>query len=63
MRGLLDGTGIDSCEGSDAMTGQIVTVFGGTGFLGRRIVHHLPGHGLAARIASRHPELVGERAA
>ena len=34
---------------------RIVTVFGGTGFLGRRIVRHLHDKGLSVRIASRHP--------
>ena len=38
------------------MADRIVTVFGGTGFLGRRVVRHLAGQGLSARIASRHPE-------
>lgn len=38
------------------MAGRSVTVFGGTGFLGRRIVRHLHEAGLAVRIASRHPE-------
>jgi uncharacterized protein YbjT (DUF2867 family) len=33
----------------------IVTVFGATGFLGRRIVRRLHEHGYAVRIASRHP--------
>ncbi len=33
-----------------------VAVFGGTGFLGRRIVRHLRHHGFAVRIASRHPD-------
>jgi NADH dehydrogenase len=33
-----------------------VVVFGGTGFLGRRIVRHLLDHGHAVRVASRHPE-------
>src|SRR5260221_2670015 len=37
------------------MPEQLVTVFGGTGFLGRRIVRHLHGAGFAVRIASRHP--------
>ena len=32
-----------------------VTVFGGTGFLGRRVVRHLRNHGFSIRIASRHP--------
>ena len=34
---------------------HIVTVFGGTGFLGRRIVRHLLDKGYSVRIASRHP--------
>jgi uncharacterized protein YbjT (DUF2867 family) len=34
---------------------QRVTVFGGTGFLGRRIVRHLYDKGLEVRIASRRP--------
>jgi NADH dehydrogenase len=33
-----------------------VTVIGGTGFLGRRIVRHLLGDGYCVRIASRHPD-------
>ncbi len=37
---------------------RIVTVFAGTGFLGRRIVRHLSGQGLLARIATRHAERV-----
>jgi uncharacterized protein YbjT (DUF2867 family) len=36
---------------------QIVTVFGGTGFLGRRVVRHLHAKGFSVRIASRHPSL------
>jgi NADH dehydrogenase len=35
---------------------QVVTVFGGTGFLGRRIVRHLHDSGFAVRIATRHPD-------
>ena len=35
-----------------------VTVFGGTGFLGRRIVRHLRDADLFARVASRHPDAV-----
>src|SRR5712664_451450 len=35
--------------------GRSVTVFGGTGFLGRRIVRHLRSRGFPVRIASRHP--------
>jgi uncharacterized protein YbjT (DUF2867 family) len=33
-----------------------VTVFGATGFLGRRVVRHLLDHGFEVRAASRHPE-------
>lgn len=33
-----------------------VTVFGGTGFLGRRVVRHIRRRGLYVRIASRHPD-------
>jgi uncharacterized protein YbjT (DUF2867 family) len=38
------------------MPEKLVTVFGGTGFLGRRIVRHLHDAGFAVRIASRHPD-------
>jgi uncharacterized protein YbjT (DUF2867 family) len=37
---------------------QLVAVFGGTGFLGRRIVRHLREAGFDVRIASRHPDRV-----
>ena len=33
-----------------------VTVFGGSGFLGRQIVRRLAGDGAAVRVAVRHPE-------
>ena len=39
-----------------ATNDRIVTVFGGTGFLGRRIVRHLRSHGFPVRTASRHPD-------
>ena len=39
--------------------GQVVTVFGGTGFLGRRAVRHLRDKGFAVRAASRHPRSSG----
>jgi NADH dehydrogenase len=39
-----------------ATNDRTVTVFGGTGFLGRRIVRHLRDHGSSVRLASRHPE-------
>src|SRR5215207_3099636 len=35
---------------------RLVTVFGATGFLGRRIVQHFLHDGFAVRAASRHPE-------
>lgn len=35
---------------------RTITVFGGTGFLGSRIVHHLADNDYPVRIASRHPE-------
>jgi uncharacterized protein YbjT (DUF2867 family) len=41
-----------------ATNGRTVTVLGGTGFLGRRIVRHLRYCEFAVRIASRHPERV-----
>jgi NADH dehydrogenase len=41
------------------MNRPIVTVFGGTGFLGRHIVGRLRYHGFSVRIASRHPARAG----
>jgi len=38
------------------MPNRVVTVFGGTGFLGRRVVRHLRNAEFVVRIASRHPE-------
>ena len=38
------------------MNDRIVTVFGGTGFLGRQVVRHLCQRGFFVRIASRHAE-------
>lgn len=35
---------------------RAVVVFGGTGFLGRRIVRHVIGQDLAVRIVARHPD-------
>ncbi|MER8375473.1 complex I NDUFA9 subunit family protein [Mesorhizobium sp. M1406] len=39
-----------------AMNHRVVTVFGGTGFLGRRVVRQLRDGEFFVRIASRHPE-------
>jgi NADH dehydrogenase len=38
------------------MDRSLVTVFGGTGFLGRRVVRRLRDHGFAVRVAARRPE-------
>jgi uncharacterized protein YbjT (DUF2867 family) len=38
------------------MSARVITVFGGTGFLGRRIVRHLRDRDFAIRVASRHPD-------
>ena len=38
------------------MVATTVTVLGGTGFLGRRIVRHLRSRGFPVRTASRHPD-------
>jgi NADH dehydrogenase len=38
------------------MSLPIVTVFGGAGFLGRRVVRHLRDHAFAVRVASRRPD-------
>jgi uncharacterized protein YbjT (DUF2867 family) len=38
---------------------RLITVFGGTGFLGRRVVRCLLNHGFQVRAASRHPDPVG----
>ena len=40
-----------------APSDRVVTVFGGTGFLGRRIVRHLRLHGFCVPVASSHPDL------
>ena len=37
---------------------RVVTVFGGSGFVGRRIVRHLRLHGFHVRVASRHADHV-----
>ena len=39
-----------------ATNDRTVTVFGGTGFLGRRVVRHLLNREFSVRIASRHPD-------
>lgn len=42
------------------MTETPIAVFGGTGFLGRRVVRHLLEAGQAVRVVSRHPERAAE---
>jgi len=56
VRTALDGS-IKSVAQDHGMDREIsrVTVFGGTGFVGRRIARHLRGSGATVRIASRHP--------
>lgn len=49
-----------SARGADYtwfMPSPLATVFGGTGFLGRRIVRRLANAGMRVRIAARHPEV------
>lgn len=38
------------------MSGNRATIFGGTGYLGRRVVHHLVQAGYRVRVAVRHPK-------
>jgi NADH dehydrogenase len=45
------------------MPDRIITVFGGTGFLGSRVVCRLRAQGMAVRIAARHPRAKGPHAA
>src|SRR5438105_12039117 len=49
-----------SARWGQAMSDRIVTVFGGTGFLGRRIARRFRDHAFSVRIASRHPDRVRE---
>jgi uncharacterized protein YbjT (DUF2867 family) len=51
-------TTTENTEAGSRDRGRLVTVFGGTGFLGRRIVRHLLDRGFAVRAASRHPDRV-----
>lgn len=40
-------------------TNRTITVFGGTGFIGRHLVHRLVRSGVSVRVASRHPSQAG----
>jgi uncharacterized protein YbjT (DUF2867 family) len=52
-------TAASTGSGQDTLGhGRVVTVFGGSGFLGRRVVRHLLDHGFRVRATSRHPERV-----
>jgi uncharacterized protein YbjT (DUF2867 family) len=46
----------DHYGAEQTMSIRVVTVFGGTGFLGRRVVRHLRERDFSVRIASRHPD-------
>ena len=46
---------VDALTSGGCVVGQVVTVFGGTGFLGRQVVRYLRDKGFSVRIASRHP--------
>ena len=56
VRTALDGS-IKSVAQDQSMDREVsrVTVFGGTGFVGRRVARHLRASGATVRIASRHP--------
>ena len=49
-------TGAESDDTKAEPRGRLVTVFGGTGFLGRRVVRRLLERGHRVRIAARHPD-------
>ena len=56
VRAALGGSTANTAQGDGTGAGiERVTVFGGTGFVGRRIVRHLSDSGVTVRIASRHP--------
>ena len=55
VRTALDVKSVAQDQGMDREISR-VTVFGGTGFVGRRIARHLRGSGATVRIASRHPK-------
>ena len=42
--------------GGGSLSGKLVTVFGGSGFLGRDLVRHLVKAGARVRVAARHPD-------
>jgi NADH dehydrogenase len=47
----------DATESSNGQAGKRVTIFGGSGFIGRSIVRRLIDAGASVRIGARHPEV------
>ncbi|MBV6656961.1 MAG: complex I NDUFA9 subunit family protein [Devosiaceae bacterium] len=50
---------MDDAPGNASLNGKLVTVFGGSGFLGRYIVRELAKRGYRVRVAVRRPDLAG----
>ncbi len=48
---------MSAASGSSALNGKLVTVFGGSGFLGRHVVRALARRGYRIRVAVRRPDL------
>jgi uncharacterized protein YbjT (DUF2867 family) len=55
----LNGTEPDHSNGRDDMADKLVTIFGGSGFIGRHLVRHLAAQGWRVRIAVRDVALAG----
>ena len=51
------GKGVASGEVGASLEGKLVTIFGGSGFLGRDLTQHLLDAGARVRVASRNPDL------
>jgi NADH dehydrogenase len=48
--------GVDLIQNARGNAMTTITVFGGTGFLGRRLVQRLAAEGATVRVAVRHPD-------